>query len=153
MDPLLLPSIHAWAKGFPKPVSAWDVVNARGGLEMAVVFSKLFWPDFVEIGGFVVLAERLDADEFDRWLSATAPFRDPVAWDNVSVYDLFLNESESFDESTWRHLAEVLRGCWQASIDRRFPEHMAMVSLSVGEHDYGPTLSIFQLPETATGVE
>lgn len=146
MDPLQLPSIRAWADGFPDRPSVWDVASARGGLELAVVFSKLFSPDFIVAEGFVVLAERLDSESFATWVASARSSEEPVVWDNVALYDLFLNETETFDDTVWMDLARVLRMCWQTTLDRRFAEHQALVALTQNDIDYGPTLSIYQLP-------
>ena len=47
--------------------SMWDYLNFRGNYELAAVFAKLFWPDFVEVDGSVYLADKFHANGDYRW--------------------------------------------------------------------------------------
>ncbi len=145
VDPLGLPSIRAWAEGFSKPLSVLEVVSMRGGLEMALVFSKLFLPDFRIVEGVVVLDEMFTSHEnLVRWREKTLVSGGRGAWDNVHVYDLFLNETDRYSDDVWLSLAEVLQRSWQAHLDMLFPDSHVTVELTFTDQDYGPTLSIDQ---------
>jgi hypothetical protein len=147
MDPLKLPSIRSWAADFSTEMTPWDVANFKGGLELAVVFTTLFFPEFRDVSGYLVLKEgHFTDDGFSGWLLENENPAEPVAWDSVHVYDLFSNEDIQHDNEVWLFLAKTLQSSWQSVLDAEYPERTVKVVLSDTDQDYGPTLSIEQLP-------
>ena len=74
LDESLLPDYQKWrveesssTRGF------WDYLSPNANHEIAAAFSKLFWPEFIEVEGLILLAEMypklgMTAEEFKQTL-------------------------------------------------------------------------------------
>jgi hypothetical protein len=75
LDKSLLPDYQKW-KAQEESVSTrglWDYLSDNANHEIAAAFSKLFWPEFIEVEGLVLLAEMypklgMTAEEFKQKL-------------------------------------------------------------------------------------
>ncbi len=77
-----LPSFHLW-----------NYLNMRADLDMAAAFTKLFWPDFIEVDGCVLLKIAYSPNSFQSWVEHYhGDTRKVEAMINhVHISDLFLN--------------------------------------------------------------
>jgi hypothetical protein len=99
-----------------------------------VASAYLFWPDFVEVDGCILLAEMYDAGRFAEWMSTLGGERERVerVINEVSLGDLLMNQSPENDRelgelTDWAadalaELAEVLASCWRGALADRFPD-------------------------------
>jgi len=85
----------------------------------------LFWPEFVEVRGCVLLAERYDPEDFSSWWNQTSG--------NVRAIEGVVNETHLYDlvrdddigEERLGRLydaAQRLAACWRAALAVRFPD-------------------------------
>src|SRR5438876_9730226 len=70
LDTSLLPMFQkykqeneSWMPNF----DIWDYLNLRADYDLAVAFSKLFWPDFIEVDGCILLATSYSPENFAHW--------------------------------------------------------------------------------------
>lgn len=56
-----------WKKANGGDFSLWDYLFGVANVEVAIVFTKLFWPDFVEHEGGIFLSEAFNIQTYDRW--------------------------------------------------------------------------------------
>lgn len=74
VDGALLPRFQAWKTGLSpggaqvQDVRLWNYLYHEATADLAVAFATLFWPDFVEIDGYVLLAEHFRPANFADWL-------------------------------------------------------------------------------------
>jgi len=66
LDTSLLPQYQEF-RAYDSNLDLWNYLAMVGNYQMAAAFSKLFWPDFVEVEGCVLLAEHFDAKNFKHW--------------------------------------------------------------------------------------
>lgn len=146
IQPAMLRSFEDWSKEL-SPGGFWGVLQIAGGVELAAAFSKLFWPDFIEVGGCVVLAEQYNPQSFDAWRAQFGEDRSRTEEmvNHVHMYDLFPNDSNpDADQGVAAYLASVLIRCWAAALREAFPDRDFEFSLATEPDDYGPTVTFWQ---------
>src|SRR5688572_15180593 len=55
------------AEWVPGDLTLWDYLNHKGTPTLAVAFTDLFWPRFVEARGCVFMAENFPGFNLDEW--------------------------------------------------------------------------------------
>ncbi|HET9493140.1 MAG TPA: hypothetical protein VFR15_02810 [Chloroflexia bacterium] len=141
LDESLLPFFQEWKSG--TQYSLWDYLSNESNYDMAAAFSKLFWPDFVEMDGCIFLAENyarvvMPPEWFERELQ-----EDPrglerfVNYVNLPYFfaengisgmklidpetNLYGPEVEVFPRELDVYLAQVLMVCWKHALQETFP--------------------------------
>ena len=141
----MLTSYEPWMK--EKSLGFWSFLDARADIELAVAFSKLFWPDFVEADGCIFLAERYDPQLVEQWQQQLRGDRAGIekVVNHVHLYDLFNNSPGSTpDLLFYQYLGQVLLTCWSAALERAFPGRQFEFTYLTEPDEYGPTLSFWQ---------
>ena len=127
-----------------KGESAWALLGAQGGAELAVAFSSLFWPDLVEVDGCVLLRERYDPSRFQDWWLELDGDRSRIerVINHVHLWDLFDFDREDLPDETINDLARVLASTWRCALQNRFPHRTFEVRLILEDpEEYGPTIA------------
>jgi hypothetical protein len=126
----------------------WDYLAAHGTYELAAAFSRLFWPEFVEVEGCVLLAEKYDAQNFVQWQHQLAGDRHQLeaVINHLHVYDLFPNDpGDHLDQAVLEDISQTLLRCWQAALHEAFPGKRFAFTYRTKPEEYGPTLSFHQV--------
>jgi hypothetical protein len=125
----------------------WDYLNTRGDFELAAAFGKLFWPEFIEVEGLILLAENYDEKTYRQW-KQTVSDRDKIeaVINEVHVYDLFLNSSKQpVTSQTFEFIGWVLMKCWTCALKDKFPDRNFRVDYGTEPKEYGPTIRFYQI--------
>ena len=74
-DPALLSHFQTWKAGVQtrtgepvRGVRLWTYLHSEASADLMVAFANLFWLDFIEVEGYVLLAEHYDQANFANWL-------------------------------------------------------------------------------------
>lgn len=67
LNPELLTDFQQWKQANDEDFSLWDYLSGVATVEMAIAFTKLFWPDFVEHEKGIFLAEAFDVQIYQDW--------------------------------------------------------------------------------------
>jgi hypothetical protein len=129
------------------PLSAWEFLNFKSGLQFAVAYSSLFWPEFTLHNGLVFISEKFSVASFDAAVSSGLGFsavQDLL--NHVHVWDLFDFCEEQFSEPFAQYLAHVLQSAWSAKLVQDFPGLPVTVTLL--DQSYGPELIVRQSAST-----
>ncbi len=115
LDPSILPIFQKYKeenKSWIRDVDFWSYLNLRADYDLAAVFSKLFWPDFIEVDGCVLLAQCYDPENFREWGKRLHGNKSAVEGmvNHVHIGDLFLNSPKELKES--EQLYEYLANQW-----------------------------------------
>lgn len=135
-------------------ITVWNYLNMRGDLELAVGFSKLFYPDFVEVEGCVLLSVAYSPDSYQRWKKALNGDRSHIETmlNYTRVWELFLGPTTLppaviIDESTTSalsiYLGKVLAICWRHALHDAFPEKTFNIVYDESYHD--PSVTFYQI--------
>jgi hypothetical protein len=147
LDTSLLPIYQQWvpAKG---DLSLWNYLNLRAEYDLAAAFSKLFWPDFIEVSGCILLAEQYDPSSFKAWWEVLEGKLQAVEAlvNHVHIYDLFLNSPPDvkYDDRLYDYLGRILLLCWRHALHEAFPEKEFAFVYSTDPAEYGPTITFSQ---------
>ena len=127
----------------------FDFLHMEGSPLLALLYSRLFWPAFVEIDGMVFLKETFeDMDDYRRLAEAFERYgRDPQkteqAFNLVEVPSLFGRRlGETTDEEDV-FLAERLAEMWRCRLQQLYPQRRFMVEVLKPEQTGGEVGVIF----------
>jgi hypothetical protein len=144
-----LPQLQAWRDRWQRPnFGVWDFLDYHADVELAAAFASLFWPEFVEVDGFVLLAARYTPESLEEWRAAYPADRRAVesVLNEVHVYDLFSRRSsEGVPLAVHEYVGQVLRRTWSCALEAAFPDRRFELSYRTEPHAYGPTLTFWQL--------
>jgi hypothetical protein len=166
LDPNLVPFYTEWKSENPEPeYGMWDYLDAKANLDLAAVFSKLFWPDFIEVGDCIFLAE-----QYPKWsdppedLSRLSPERRQsyeALVNHVHIYDLFPAKSSLrieppdggpiilrdavYSLELKEYLAQVLLVSWKHALMEAYPDKKFEFSYGTEPYEHGPTVSFWQV--------
>jgi hypothetical protein len=95
----------------------------------AVAYAELFWPEFVEYEGCVLLAAP-DPANFREWMASTKGDRRAVeaVLNHQHVTDLFGERGAAMSREQVVHLGRRLRDMWAAKLAQDFPGRRFVVS-------------------------
>ena len=152
-DPSLLTRFQAWKAGVhtrtgepARDVRLWTCLYSEASADLVVAFFKLFWPDVIEVEGYVLLTEHYDQAKLANWLewqrrTGGERWKLEATLNEVHLYHVFLADAAL---PVLEYLATVLARCWRTALREAFPERRFIVFYASEPEDYGPTLTIWQ---------
>lgn len=129
----------------------WDYslinyIESRGSVELAVAFSKLFWPDFLERDGCIIRADGFVEANFAAWQQRLNG--DCAAIERVMnllhVGDLVPSDTSDLDPAVRRVLGQTLVEMWAARVGSLFPDRQFVVQLEANGDEDEPTVLLYQ---------
>lgn len=156
IDPMTLPVLKKWREQFARSADVWDYLGSQpGGLTTALALAHLFWPEFVEVRGCVLLSRSYEQEAFDRWWQELSGDRRRIerVLNHVHLYDVFTDDQElapAVTKLALAELGEILVACWTCALAAQFPGCKFRVELRSEEEEYGPTI-YFSTEENPAG--
>lgn len=109
----------------------WEIseyLNLKFDLNTALAFSKLYFPDFIEIEGCAILGFRFDEEVFYKWKEKYLNDNSEIerACNSYEVRDYFQNNNgifltvEDYDKSIIE-FAKALKISWEINLKNLFP--------------------------------
>jgi hypothetical protein len=128
----LIPELKSWNNGHGISVEAW--VGCSGTFELAVGYSRLFWPDFIQHDDCVFLANGFTVDNYRAWLEQCHGDRERVetVMNHRHVFDYFSHAGGIASEAQIVYLGRVLRDMWTVKLRQEFPDRTFVVSFPEG---------------------
>jgi hypothetical protein len=128
-EPTRLPEVveirRTWTGPDADSTGLWDLLNYRVSLQLGYAFASLFWPDFVEVGSALLLAEKYSPEAYQQWFTYFAGDLEKVEAmiNHTHTGDLFLNATGDNDlpSEVWTTFLDVLADCWRACVSARYP--------------------------------
>jgi hypothetical protein len=126
-----------------------DVIHAEGSPLLALLYGRLFWPEFVEIDGMVFLKETVEDDDDRRRLRQAFErygydrTQTEQSFNLVEVEDLFGNHAAETSEDEDNDLLEQLRQMWSARLSQLFPARHFRVDVVPAEQTGGSVGLLF----------
>lgn len=147
LEVVLLPQYSEWQRLQKEPFTLWNYIDARSDVELAAAFSKLFYPDFVEIDGQIFLAEQYSENALDQWRQYFDGDKQKVEQmiNHVHIIDLFNNNaSDVYKPELYEYLGKVLTVCWNHALQDMFPTKQFVMEYTTDDQEYGPTITFYQ---------
>lgn len=131
----------------PGSFSFWDYLSDQDvNPNIALACAKVWWPDFVQIEGFVLLKEQYDREYFDRVLrdSGAEAVEKTI---NTILLDNFFQEPGPDEVELWEAIGNLMCETWVAKASMMFPSLKFAAEFSwYSEDQYDPGVTIGQAP-------
>lgn len=122
----LTTELARWNHGKGVSPSTW--ISLVGRFHDFVGFSRLIWPEFVELHGRVYLADFFDAARLESMQAASQTQRDAQAFMNALDLSGFFRESQpEISDDDIRSMAALLKETWSAKLSLNFPNRTVRV--------------------------
>ncbi|WP_085690327.1 MULTISPECIES: hypothetical protein [unclassified Pseudomonas] len=115
--------------------------------EHILLFSKMFFPDFVVNEGGVFLARNFSAEVFDSCLGLASGdlSKTEKLLNVVRVYDVFGQVVDNVPDDVFVQLCNVIGFAWHMVLKEKFSERVFCVEVSNSEQNYGPDVTFYQV--------
>lgn len=134
------------AKNVGDDCSFWDFLRDRsGGPELALIYSSVFWPELIEVEGFVFLKENYDAAYFARVAAECGRENVEATINTTYLQDVFGVGEEWPDNSVWTALGELLRDSWKARAEALFPDREFATKFAWYSEGGDPGVTFYQI--------
>lgn len=126
----LIPELPLWNNGAGIDVESW--LGCMGNFQLAIAFSTLFWPRFVEFED-CVLFDEFSPDSFQGFMRQTRGNRAAVehVMNHRHLLDLFSSPvgeaSEKPTPEQLDYLGNILQEVWQVKLSHDFPHRKVTV--------------------------
>ncbi len=134
--------------------NAFDLIYKFGSPLTALLYSELFWPEFIEVEGMVFLASDVeDKSDQKRIISALVRYggdkqRVEKSFNNVEVPWLFGRQAAESSDLEYRLLTGRIAAMWRARLAERFPDRAFEVTIvEPGDSDDEVGIRFFQVSE------
>jgi len=124
----LIPELGDWNEG--RGISPDDWIGCVGNYELAVGYSLIFWPRFIQSGGYV-LREGFSTDSLRGFERATKRNRIAVeaVMNHIHIADIHCNEMDP-TEAQLRYLGRILKEIHETKLKQDFPDLRFEVSFN-----------------------
>lgn len=125
----------------------FDFLHAHGSPLDALFYSRLFWPEFVDINGMVFLKETIeDDDDKDRLDEALKHYdgdktKTEQSFNTTEIPFLFGKNSEEITDEEDLALAERLAEMWQYKLQNIYPNRRFIVQI-LSEEETGDAIAV-----------
>jgi hypothetical protein len=128
---LLIPELPAWNNGKGIDVDSWR--GCSGNFQLAIAFSRLFWPEFVEHDGCVLFADFLPAN-YAGFMNNCKGDRAAVerVMNHQHILDLFFHAAGTATEAQVVYLGNVLKDILTVKLAHDFPARRFCVEFHQG---------------------
>lgn len=123
---------------------AWEFLGSeRQPIEIALLYGKVFWPDLVEVDGFVLLTAQYDEDYYHRVLADLG--RDKLEATINTTYLRTVFGDRDAHEAVWETLGCLLSHSWKACAETKFPGRKFHSEFSWYSDIGDPGITLFQV--------
>lgn len=146
LDTNLLPIYQQYQQTLAT-IGIWDYLSIRGDFDLAAAFSKLFWPDFIEVDGCVLLREQYAPQNFSDWMQHFNGNRQEVEAmiNHFHIVHMFLNSPQDveYPDRLYDYLVNILLVTWKHALTSAFPNKQFVFTVRDG-FGGGPEISFHQ---------
>lgn len=131
-----------WNNGAGIDLKSWT--SCMGSFSLAVGYTTLFWPEFVEHDGYILRAGFSDSS-LRGFESQTKGSRKSVEWvmNHLHIVDIHVGETEDRTEDKVVLLGRTLKAIYEAKLAMEFPHSPCIVEFY--EPERGGDLDDYQL--------
>lgn len=136
-----------YAQEGSKNFNVLDFVGAFGSPLLAIAYSRLFWPDFIELHGMIFISDNVGAGnrkDIDECVNKSWNKQEiEKAFNIFEVPEYFFGKfaGDTYDDED-EHLAEILVQAWRGKLAMDFPNRSFMVEV-VDREENGGDLAIW----------
>jgi hypothetical protein len=122
----LIPELETYFRDHPVDLEAW--LSSFGRFDHGIAYAALFWPDFIEVDGCILLGTTVP-ETYKDWKAEYPddPSRIEAVLNHRHVFDLFSGSEQPSSELV-RQLGRILKDMWSTKLRRDFPDREFVVS-------------------------
>jgi len=121
-----------------------DYIFVKSNTEVAIAYTKLFWPDLIEHEGGYFLNDFFDESTYLQWRKELGGniYKIERVMNHIHIEDLFQN-LEKVDQSSMLFLGKKISEMWSARLSTLYPSVEFYVTCE--QEDYATILSFGQI--------
>lgn len=130
-----LTDFQRWKKANSDDFSLWDYLFGVSSVEVALAFTKLFWPDFVEHEGGIFLSEAFNSQIYERWKAQMG--NDIAEIEKVMNHqhiDDILPGAENVSTENLFYLGQAIAQMWESRLNLLYPHQRFQVGCNQEDH-------------------
>lgn len=134
----MIEELSLWNNGKGIDLESW--VGCEGSFSLAVGYTSIFCPNFVEYGGYIFQAEEVDENLISavkRWESSNGTTRQGVEWviNHLHISDIQHNACEDISKDKLLVIGRALKKIYEAMLSFQFPERPCVVEFQIPEDE------------------
>jgi hypothetical protein len=116
----LVPDLKNWGDS---PIDIEDWIGATGNYELAIGYSRVFWPRIAQFGDYYLLEKQGDEESIATWERQFNGDKSAVEamLNHTHMIDLHVNKID-YTEAQLIELGRTLKEIYQAKLAGKFPE-------------------------------
>ena len=133
-----------WKKSNSSDFSLWDYLSCVANVEVALAFTKLFLPDFVEHEDGIFLSEVFNREIYDQWKATLG--NDITAIERVMNHqhiDDILSGTDKVGTDNLFYLGQAIKQMWESRLKSLYPDRRFEVCCN--RDDYTVVVMFYQL--------
>jgi len=136
INPNILPEYSSMADLNPNNWDIAEYLNLKYDINAAIAFSKLYYPDFIERNGCIILGFRYDEGSFIKWFEHFEGDIPEIekhcnAYEIMDYFSINRDTEESLDlfNEKVNELAKVLKRSWEINCQLLLPDRKIIVEV------------------------
>lgn len=115
------------------------------GPELALIYSKLFWPDLIEVDGFVFLSEQYSKENYDELLAVYGPGSVERVVNACYLQYAVGTGEHVYSDEIWELLGQTLCETWKQRAQLLFPQKSFTTAFNWYSEEIGdPGVTLYQ---------
>ncbi len=147
LHPKQLLNFQQWKQANGNDFSIWDYLSGIANVEVAIAFSKLFWPEFIEHQGGIFLAEAFDIEIYQQWKEKLVNDINAIErMMNHQHIDDILPGAEKVGIDNLYYLGDTIAQMWSSRLKLVYPDRTFQVNCDRDE--YTVVVTFHQIPSS-----
>ena len=130
----LIPEIREFQKDNNHHFNVEDWIAIKGNIKLAIGYSSIFWPDFVEYEDCVFLKSHFSLENYNEWkkVDYVKHFSQiEYVINHIHILDLFLSEKHSdIKKEQVVYLGNILREMYDSKLKTQFKHRKFVVTFN-----------------------
>ncbi|WP_028972888.1 hypothetical protein [Spirochaeta cellobiosiphila] len=130
----LIPELKSWKKENGDDFDISDWTRCEGNIQLAIGYSFMFWPNFIEHEGCVFIESRFSVDSFETWKKIESiEYYSQIesVLNHFHILDLFVWEQQNeSSKNQVLYLGKKLLEIYKTKLKADFPNYLFDISFN-----------------------
>lgn len=138
-----LKDFQLWKTANSENFSLGDYLFGVSNLETAIVFTKLFWADFLNHEGGIFLADGFTVENYEKWkeeLDGDIKSIEKII--NLRYVADLLPDADDISRNNLIYFGQTLADIWESKLTKTFPEKLFLVECDFDKDDLESEITV-----------